>query len=123
MTKNIPSEGDFARASAKMKQRSRGLSEVRERILHRFQRSGELHEFFILDCSDRSFRAYVFYLQEKDIKQAENSGLEARIKDAVFNELENVGRGDRQSVEVAFELDSHENVEREFEGNYYNRLH
>ena len=123
MTNNIPSEEDFARASSNMKQRSRGLSDVRERILDRFQRSGELHEFFILDCSDSSFRAYVFYPQEKDIRQAESSGLEARIRDAVFNELENVGRGNRQSVEVEFELDSHENVERKFEGNYFNRLH
>ena len=122
MTKNIPSDEDFARASAKMKERSRGLSDVRERILDRFQPGGELHEFFIWYCSDRSFRAYVFYPHETDIKQAETSGLEARIKEAVFDELENVGRGNRQSVEVEFELDSHENVERGFEGNYYNRL-
>ena len=123
MTKNIPSEEDFARASAAMKKRSRGLSDVRERILAQFMPSGEVHEFFILDCSEHSFRAYVFYPQDKDIQEAEMSGLEARIRDAVFNELDNVGRGDRSTVEVDFELDSHENVERSFEGNYYNRLH
>ena len=87
MTKNIPSDEDFARASAKMKERSRGLSDVRERILDRFQPGGELHEFFIWDCSDRSFHAQVFYPRETDIKQAETSGLDARIKEAVFNEL------------------------------------
>jgi hypothetical protein len=123
MSKNIPSEEDFARASAAMKRRSRGLSDVREKILERFKRSGEVHEFFVLDSSERSFRAYVFYPQDKDIQEAEKSGLEARIKDAVFNELENVGRGERNTVEVEFEFDSHENVERQFEGNYYNRLH
>ncbi len=104
------------------KQRSRGLSDVRERMLERFQYSGELHEFFILDCSDCWFLAYAFYPQTKDIKEAETSGLEARIKDAVFGELENVGRGDRKSVEVEFELDSHENIEQQFEGSLRRRL-
>ncbi len=123
MKNNIPSEEDFARASAAMKKRSRGLSDVRERILGRFKSSGKLHEFFILDCSDRVFRAYVFYPMDKDIAEAHKLGLEAEIKDAVFEALELVGRGDRNSVEVVFEIDSHENVDREFEGNYFNRLH
>lgn len=123
MKNNIPSEEDFARASAAMKKRSRGLSDVRERMLNHFKSSGMLHEFFILDCSDRAFRAYVFYPKDKDITVAHKSGLEAEIKDAVYDALEKVGRGDRNTLEVVFEIDSHENVEREFEGNYYNRLH
>jgi hypothetical protein len=123
MSKNIPSEEDFARASAAMKNRSRGLSDVRDRILERFKPSGELHEFFILDCSERSFRAYVFYPRMEDITAAVQSGLEVRIKNAVFDELEKAGRGNRDTVTIEFELDCHENVEREYEGNYYNRLH
>ena len=123
MTNSIPSEEDFARASAAIRRRSRGLSDVRERILEQFKPSGAIHEFFILDCSEHSFRAYVFYPQDKDIQEAETSGLETQIRDAVFDELENVGRGDRSAVQVEFELDSHESVERSFEGNYYNRLH
>ena len=123
MTKNIPSEEDFARASAAMKKRSRGLSDVRESILKQFKPSGEVHEFFILDCSEHSFRAYVFYPKDEDVEDAKKSGLEVRIKEAVFSGLENVGRCERTSVTVDFELDSHENVERSLEGNYYNRLH
>ncbi len=123
MTNDISSEEDFASASNELKKRSRGLSDVRERILKQFKPSGELHEFFILDCSEHSFRAYVFYPQDKDIQEARQIGLEARIRDAVYHALENVGRGDRTMLDVKCELDSHENVERNFEGNYYNRLH
>jgi hypothetical protein len=120
--KNIPSDEEFAKASATLAKRSRGLSQVRDRILARFQGTGELHEFFVLDCSERSFRAFVFYRWERQIEEAERSGLEARIRNAVFNELENVGRGDRRAIQVDFEFDSHDNVERNYGGNYYNRL-
>lgn len=123
MNQNIPSDEDFARASAVLKHRSRGLSEVSEKILARFKTGGEIHEFFILDGSEHSFGAYVFYPTDADIVKAAESGLESRIKDAVFEELENVGRGNRNTVEVEFEFDSHENVERNYEGDYYNRLH
>lgn len=122
VSKGVPSEEDFARASAAIKERSRGLSEVRQKILDHFRSSGELHEFFILDCAERSFRAYVFYPREKDVEMARKSGLESRVKDSVFKELANVGRGGRDTIEVKFEWDSHENVERHFEGNYFNRL-
>lgn len=120
---NIPSDADFARASSALKRRSRGLSEVREKILAKFQRAGELHEFFILDSSDMSFRAYIFYRWDRQIAEADNSGLAARIKNAIFDALEEVGRGRRDAIHVDFEFDSHENVERNYESNYYNRLH
>jgi hypothetical protein len=49
--------------------------------------------------------------------------LADEVRDAVFDELEKVGRGDRGTIKVDFEFDSHENVEENFDGNYYNRLH
>lgn len=122
MSRGIPSGEDFARASAVLARRSRGLSDVRTRILERFKPSGEVHEFFILDCSERTFRAYVFFPRERDIQEAEKSGLEARIRAAVMEELARVGRGTRSTADLAFELDSHENVERKFGGDYFNRL-
>jgi len=121
--KNIPSDEDFARASAALRKRSRGLSQVRDRILERFQSSGKLHEFFILDSSEKSFRAYVFYRWERQIKKAEESGLAIKIENAVFHELKNVGRGDRNTIHLEIEFDSHESVEQNYHGDYYSRLH
>ncbi|MEO8410936.1 MAG: hypothetical protein ABI478_10225 [Propionivibrio sp.] len=118
--KNIPSDEDFARASAALKSRSRGLSEVRDRVISRFREA--LHEFFILDCSEMSFRAYVFYHWKRQVDEAKVSGLASQIREAVFEELENAGRGNRSTVQIEFEFDSHESVEREFNGDYYSRL-
>ena len=120
--KRIPSDEDFARASAVLKKRSRGLSQVRDKILECFQNSGELHEFFILDSSEKSFRAYVFYRWERQIKKAEESGLAIKIKNAIFNELQNFGRGSRETIQLEIEFDSHENVEKNYDGDYYCRL-
>lgn len=121
--RHIPSDEDFARASAAIREHSRGLSKVRDDILMQFRGTSELHEFFILDSSEVSFVAYVFYRWDRQIKEAEENGLRAKIVDAIFNSLENVGRGQRSTIDVVFEFDSHETVERDYEGNYYNRLH
>ena len=121
--KNTPSDKDFAKASAALRNRSRGLSQVRDRILERFQTSGKLHEFFILDSSEYSFRAYVFYRWERQIKKAEESGLAIKIKNSILHELKNVGRGDGETIHLEIEFDSHENVEQNYDGDYYSRLH
>nr|VFK06722.1 MAG: hypothetical protein BECKLPF1236B_GA0070989_100216 [Candidatus Kentron sp. LPFa] len=123
MSNNILSEEDFARARAAMRERDQGLSEVRTKILERFQGEG-LHEAFILySPANVLFVAYLFYLCNDQIKKADESGLASRIKQAVIEELGCVGRGNRDTIKIDFEFDSHENVEANFEGNYYNRLH
>ncbi len=119
---NIPSDEDFARASAALSRRSRGLSQVSERILNLFRKSDDIYEFFIMDCSDTSFRASVFFRWNLQIKEANDSGLSARIINAVYAELESVGRGARSAIKVEFEFDSHENVELNYEGDYFLRL-
>lgn len=121
--KNVPSEDEFAKASAAIRNRSRGLSEVRDKVLSLFKHSGELYEFFILDSSENTFRAYVFYRWDRQIEESVLSGLADKIKSTVFTSLEQIGRGSMNSIKVDFEFDSHETVERNFGGNYYNRLH
>lgn len=119
---NIPNPEDFARARAAMKENDRGLDEVRERICHRFREAG-LHEAFVLFSPKKNlFVAYLFYQRNEQVEAAEKSGLSLGIKQAVIEELENVGRGNRDALKVDFEFDSHENVEASFEGDYYLRL-
>ncbi|HID08503.1 MAG TPA: hypothetical protein EYP10_15305 [Armatimonadetes bacterium] len=121
--RNIPSEEDFRRADAADRERHRGLSEVSEQIKNRFEKSG-VHEVFMFYSSKtpNTFYSRIFYRWTRQIEEAEKSGLASRIKDAVYEELERVGRGDRKTIKVDFEFDSHENVERDYGGNYFNRL-
>ena len=118
---DIPSNGDYAKADAAHKKRHRGLKKVAQKILDRFQSRGEIRGFFLFYCSENSFLATVIYNFDQQIKESEESGLDARIRKAVFEEMENVGRGDRSSIEIEFEFDSHENVKKNY-GNYYNRF-
>ncbi len=120
--KNIPTEAEFARASAALEKRSRGLDQVRDNILCNHWLEFKFHEFFILDASESSFRAYVFFEREKSKNRALKSGLKETIENCIYNELENAGRGASETISVTFEYDSHENIEKNFEGNYYNRL-
>lgn len=95
---------------------------MRERILNFFQKSDDIYEFFIMDCSDKSFRAYVFFRWNWQVQEARESGLSTRIVNTVYAELKSVGRGARSVIKVEFEFDSHENVGLNYEGDYFLRL-
>lgn len=121
--KNIPSAEDFARAKAAMRKNDQGLDEVRRQILNEFGARG-MHELFVLfSPAANCFGVYVFFELNTQIDEAKQSGLSEEIEAAVLEALERVGRGKRSSLNVNFEFDSHESVERNFDGNYYDRLH
>ena len=119
---SIPSEEDFKRANAADEFRHRGLSQVSEQILNRFKSSDVYEAFMFYSPAKDIFGAYVFYRWDRQIEEAERSGLACQIKEAVYEELENVGRGNRSMIKVEFEFDSHENVERNYKGDYFDRL-
>ena len=127
---NKPSDEEFQRAFARLdanhEKNRQGLSEVVEKIRSRFV---EIHEFWLQpenhygepDPDDVRFFASVFYHLDQQLEEASKSGLEVRIRNAIIDEMENVGRGDRGSLEISFVFDSHENVVREY-GSYYQML-
>jgi len=123
MTYNkIPSEEDFARADALELERDKGLSDVRDRLLEQFRDKG-VHELFVFFSPDtETFGAYVFFLKNDQVEDAKKSGLSSQIEEAIRNELENVGRGDRDLLKLNVEFDSHENVEKNYGGDYFDRL-
>lgn len=98
----VPSSEEFARASRIMRERARGLDEVRDAVLRKFQERCPLYAFFILDQRDVDFRAYVFFERDRDVDAAKMIGLDAEMKDYVCSELERVGRGNRHELNIAF---------------------
>ena len=119
-------ERAFARMDANYEKNHQGLSEVVEKIRSRFV---EIHEFWLNpehhwrepDPDDVRFFASVFFHLDQQLEEASESGLEVRIRNAIIDEMENVGRGDRNSLEISFNFDSYENVVREY-GSYWNLL-
>jgi len=105
-----------------MKERFRGVDEVRESVLGKFTGLCPLHDFHLLPQRDVDFRAYIFFERHVDVDACEADGISREIVDYVYSELERVGRGGRKDIVVAFEFDSDEDVKANFEGNYFLRL-
>ncbi|WP_141738941.1 MULTISPECIES: hypothetical protein [Stenotrophomonas] len=123
MSKNsVPSPEDFARAKAAMKKADQGLADVRRQIVTRFGSRG-VHQVFVLySRATNSFGVFVFFQSNTQAASAQETGLASEIEGAALQALEEVGRGPKSSLDVRFEYDSHENVQIDFAGNYYNRL-
>jgi len=105
-----------------MQESDRGLSEVRSQVLERFQPSG-LHELFLFYSPKNDlFVAYVFFRRSNQIRESEASGLATLIKCHIVEKLASAGRGNCDTIKIQVELDSHENVEANFDGDYFLRL-
>lgn len=121
MTK-IPSDEAFARAKRQMAEDSRGLDAVCRAVNARFEDERWFHRVYVLPQRDVEFRAYVFFKSDAELQDPEAKVWRARIENAVREELERNGRGERDKVSVGFEYDSDENVDRNFDGDYLYRL-
>ena len=146
---NIPSDEDFARADRLDRERHRNLDKVSKNVSRHFEKVRPLYRFYIFEEGNVKFRACVFFEKEEDIQAHLNRGVlrdtseevllffkgEPRvvrasqisgdlqeIVDFVYAELERQGRGKRGDITVAFEFDSDEDVNANFEGDYFLRL-
>ena len=118
----VPSDEDFARAKAALKLNDHGLSEVRDSVLKRYSNQ-DVYEFFIFySRPTNTYGAYVFYGYNHQIIESYHSGLSAEIRSFVLEQLSLVRRVRTSDMVVDFTYDSNENVEQNYESNYYNRL-
>lgn len=120
-SRKIPTEEELLHASNVLRRRARGLSKVREVLRGKFATT-PMHDIFVMDRSEHEFHAFVFYKNKQHVDKAAKSGLSQEITDAIFEELEVSGRGGRSENELVVEFDSDENVQEEYEGDYYLRL-
>src|SRR5690606_38415947 len=90
MSKDIPTEEEFAKAFAALARRSRGLRDLRDIVLGHFKGHSTLHDFFIIDTSENTFFAHVFYSTNQDIANAKQTGLDKDIEATVVSELSKI---------------------------------
>jgi hypothetical protein len=119
---DIPSDEVFTRADRLMAERDRNLGEVSANFKEKFAGRCPLYNFFLLWQRDVDFRAFIFFDRNIDIVECRENGIMDRMKDFVFEELKRVGRGERGRTSIDFEIDSNENVIKNYEGDYYLRL-
>jgi hypothetical protein len=119
---DIPSDEDFARASRLMEEEYRNLAAVTANIDRRFQPTRVFTGIHLFVEGDTTFRAIAFLRTNLNIREWERAGLLEQLKDAVYDELEQAGRGQRPEINVIFEIESDENVQRNYKGNRDYRL-
>lgn len=122
---NIPSDEDFARAKGRMRERDMNMSHVNQALREFFNVicPNGAHDAQVIAEGDFEFRAYIFFKKSEDVEACEENGTSAQIRQFVSDELGRQGRGDGKIITVAFEFDSDENVQRNFEGDYFLRMH
>lgn len=117
-----PTKDEMAKAHEQDVLQWRGLEAVTSNVKRVFGGRCPLYYFAIIPEGDKRFRVFVFFDKDEDTELSQSQGIAEQIKDFVLEELERVGRGNRNELEVYFELDSHENVKKEYGGNYYLRM-
>ena len=122
--KNIPSDEEFAKADEYMEKLDSNIEKVNENSLQYFNEICPIHShnFYLIAEEQMKFRAYVFYKKDKDIQVNKDNGVSNKVEKFVYKELERLGRGEKGEVFVVFEFDSDENVNTNYEGDYYLRM-
>jgi hypothetical protein len=71
---------------------------------------------------DTYAEVYVFINTDAELARASSSGLQAQMERAFAEEFAALLGGTADECPLVFVFDSHENVERNYKGNYYLRL-
>lgn len=99
----IPSDEDFARASAAMAEGMRALDTVSQNVLNRFrQLCPNCYGFYVLWQDEPTFRAYFFTEGRGAVDRFESSQHYIDLQQLVYDELAAAGRGSRHEITVEF---------------------
>ena len=102
----IPSDEDFARASAAMAERMRGLDTVSQNVLTRFRKlCPNCYGFYVLWQDQPNFRAYFFTEGRGAVDDFETSQHYIDLQQLVYDELAAAGRGSQDKISVEFSVE------------------
>lgn len=103
---SIPTEADFARANAAMRERDRGLSAVSQNVLTRFRElCPNCYGFYVLWQDSPDFRAYFFTEGRGKVDEFAASKYYVDLQQLVYAELAAAGRGSRDEITVKFSVE------------------
>lgn len=120
-TRNIPSEEEFAKASAALSRINKYFAEVRDRVLRSFGGKAPLHNLYFFGHPEKMVQVHVFFDTERDKNTCHMNGIDKQIEDAIRMELR-VRNLDSTCPEIKLVYDSHENVQKVCNGNYLQYL-
>lgn len=81
-----------------------------------------IHCIHFIPIGLHKVQVHVFYHTNDDLAQLNRDGFSQQFMDLMGVELNKLGIGEEQGIQLRYEFDSHENVVKNFAGNYYHRL-
>ena len=117
-----PTDQEIEHAFQTLDARARGLDQLRTEFIGHFSARAPLDRFSLLEQGEAAFRAYIFFRTNDDLERARSSRLDHEMMEFLYLGLEQLGKGTRDQIDVAFEFDSYENVCADYEGDYFLRL-
>lgn len=94
-----------------------GLGELNSRIEHRIKKfcSYDMFEIFPIG-EDGQTTAFLFLKTDSDVDAARSTGVLDQVLETIYEEIENLGRGTRENVSVYLDVDSMENIDKNWNG-------
>jgi len=111
---SIPTDAEFEAASKSMAARIRSEESIKSAVVRFCCDSNSFHDAYVW-LPDGKCHVDLFVLTDADLDTTEAKAL----RDSIASMLVSSVDGDR---EITVELDSHERIKREFNGNYFNRF-
>ncbi len=120
---NIPTDADFAAASAHMEWISRGTDDASTEALAWLSASHEMFRVYVIAEREESIRVFTFFEHQDDcevfISQADAI---AEYEELIHNALTTSRKVVPEAFSLHFEYDSAENVDANLDGDFYRRM-
>lgn len=119
---SIPTDDDFTRATRLMAARDANWDEIHATAHGKLLQVADIHHFALFPKGKCDFAAIVFFSTDRALAEAKARGFDAIARQLVEKSAAQFRAGECSKYDILIELDSYENVKRNFGGSYFNRL-
>jgi hypothetical protein len=117
-SQSIPTREEFARAHAAMSEEIERCALLSRSVLDSLEHKTPVHDILFFGRPQKGFHAYVFYTAQSDVNKSRADGTNELIRTQIAEKVAHLYPD--APVDVTF--DSHENVQRKCNGDYYKYL-
>lgn len=93
-----------------------------EVALQKLCKVADLHYFALFPRDQCSFAGVIFFHTEQSLAEAVTNGFDAVARSCIQSAVNEFRSGQCAEYDIHVELDSYENVKRNYGGSYFNRL-
>ena len=118
----IPTDEEFARAQRRMATVNANWDEMANVSLQKLRKVADLHHFALFPRDLCSFAGVLFFQTEQSLAEAVADGFDAVARSCIQSAVDEFRSGQCAEYDIHVEMDSYENVKRNYGGSSFNRL-